>query len=270
MSREPRARTGLARARGSLLVVGTGITGVGHLTLEARECLERAGTLFYAVPDPATECWIRSINRGARSLADFYAEGKPRQKTYEEIVELLVSTVVAGTDVTAAFYGHPGVLVEASHVAIGRLRRKGYLARMLPGISAEDCLFADLGVNPGDHGLQSYEATDFLMYRRRFDPASAMILWQVGVLGESRSHVGGRCDRRRLATLVARLRPHYPRDHKVVLYQAASFPGRLPLVKRVALARLSAATVRPTMLLYVPPGPQRSPDPRILRWYDER
>jgi hypothetical protein len=33
---------------------------------------------------------------------------------------------------------------------------------MLPGISAEDCLFADLGIDPGIYGCQSYEATDFL------------------------------------------------------------------------------------------------------------
>jgi hypothetical protein len=35
---------------------------------------------------------------------------------------------------------------------------------MLPAISAEDCLFADLGVDPADHGCPSYEATDFLVH----------------------------------------------------------------------------------------------------------
>jgi len=31
---------------------------------------------------------------------------------------------------------------------------------MLPGISAEDCLVADLGIDPASSGCQSYEAND--------------------------------------------------------------------------------------------------------------
>jgi len=34
---------------------------------------------------------------------------------------------------------------------------------MLPGISAEDCLFADIGVDPGIYGCQSFEATDLFV-----------------------------------------------------------------------------------------------------------
>ena len=34
---------------------------------------------------------------------------------------------------------------------------------MLPGISAEDCLLADLGVDSAHNGLQSLEATDLLI-----------------------------------------------------------------------------------------------------------
>jgi hypothetical protein len=57
----------------------------------------------------------------------------------------------------------------------------GVSARMLPGVSAEDNLIADLGVDPA--GLQSYEATGFLVYKYRFDTSAGLVLWQVGVLG---------------------------------------------------------------------------------------
>ena len=40
---------------------------------------------------------------------------------------------------------HPGVYVAPSHETVLRARAEGYPARMLPGISSEDCLFADLG-----------------------------------------------------------------------------------------------------------------------------
>src|SRR6059036_2752839 len=87
-------------------------------------------------------------------------------------------------------------------------------ARMLPGISSEDCLFADLGVDPGQNSCQSFEATDFLASRRRFDPSSELILWQVGVLGESSVKRGMSCRPERLKVLIAHLRRHYPAHHR--------------------------------------------------------
>jgi hypothetical protein len=46
---------------------------------------------------------------------------------------------------------------------------EGFLACMLPGISAEDCLFAEFGIAPSENGCQSFEVTDFLGYKRKFD-----------------------------------------------------------------------------------------------------
>jgi hypothetical protein len=51
-----------------------------------------------------------------------------------------------------ALYGHPGVFACVGHEAIERARAEGIDAQMLPGISAEDCLFAELGVDPAVGG----------------------------------------------------------------------------------------------------------------------
>ncbi|MFK9297939.1 hypothetical protein ACJEJR_24330, partial [Escherichia coli] len=55
---------------------------------------------------------------------------------------------------------------------------------MEPGISAEDCLYADLGIDPGIVGCQHFEATQFMLYRRVIDTAGYLILWQVGAAGD--------------------------------------------------------------------------------------
>jgi hypothetical protein len=264
-----RRRGAPAVRRGSLTVVGTGITGIGQTTLETVACLERADKVFFLVTEPTTEVWIRGLNRSAESLAGLYADHKDRETTYAEITRRLVSAVRGGARVCAAFYGHPGVLVQASHRTIRILRRERYPARMLAGVSADACLFADLGVNPGDHGVQSFEATDFLLYRRRFDPTSELLLWQVGVLGEPRAIKGVTCRPERLRTLVRVLRRQYPGDHRVTLYYAPMFPSHPPIVKRVRLDRLPEVSVSPLALLYVPALPQRDADPKIARWFDE-
>ena len=113
------------------------------------------------------------------------------------------------------------------------------------------------------------EATDFLAARRRFDPTSALILWQVGVLGEGSVRDDMSCRPERLDVLVRVLRRQYPARHPVVLYEAAQFPSCDPVVRRVRLSRLSEQTIVPMMTLYVPPRPPRADDPRIMRWLDE-
>src|SRR3546814_12469546 len=55
---------------------------------------------------------------------------------------------------------------------------------MEAGVSAEDCLYADLGIDPGEVGCQHYEASQFMFYRRRIDPSAYLVLWQVGVAGD--------------------------------------------------------------------------------------
>jgi uncharacterized protein YabN with tetrapyrrole methylase and pyrophosphatase domain len=253
---------------GSLVVVGTGITGIGQATLEAVACIQGADVVCYSVTEPTTEYWLKTLNQHARSFSNLYGPDKDRRLTYDEMTQQLVSLVQEGLSVCAVFYGHPGVFVEASHRAISTLRASGYAARMLPGVSADGCLYADLGINPGLVGMQCFEATEFLFSHRRFDPTSGLILWQVGVLGEVTARPA-LCRRERLKHLADTLAGQYSRDHEVVLYYAATLPGLAPTIQRLRIAELHETDVVPMMTLYVPPLPQRPTDPAILQWFDE-
>jgi hypothetical protein len=258
------------RKRGSLTIAGTGIKLIDQITCEAIETMRRADKLLYVVTNPPTELWIRRLNSSAESLSHLYAVGKPRGATYREMVESILGPVRAGLNVCAVFYGHPGVFVSPSHAAISRARREGFSARMLPGISAEDCLFADLGVNPSEQGCQSFEATDFLGARRRFDPTSSLILWQVGLLGEPSVRRDMACRVERLSVLTDSLRRFYPSRHQVVLYEASQYPTCFPIIKNVRLEQLPRQKILPTMTLYVAPLRRQRPwDRRVLRWLDE-
>ena len=260
---------GTSARAGELVVVGTGIKLVRQTTLEALECIKRADRLLYLVTDPATETWLRRLNGAAETMRDCYAPGEARERSYRRMVQRMLAAVRTGAYVCAAFYGHPGVFVNPSHQAVRRARREGFRARMLPGISTEDCLFADLGVDPADSGCQSFEATDFLAYRRRFDPTSALILWQVGVLGEPGFPTEAGCRPERLRRLTNVLKRHYGERHPIVLYEAAQFPVSEPKIKHIPLSKLPATRLWSITTLYIPPKPSRTPDRAVMRWFDE-
>ncbi len=239
--------------KGSLAVVGTGYLAAGHVTAESETLIKTAERCLYMVADPAAEAWIQQLNPRAESLRNAYAPGKPRRESYREMVERMLVPVRQGFDVCAAFYGHPGVFAFPSHEAIRQARAEGLEARMFPGVSAEDCLFADLGLDPAMHGCQSFEATDFLVRRRCFDPSSNLILWQAGGIGVATYEREDLWSRSGLRVLAEVLLQHYPASHQVVIYEAAVYPVCDPLILRVPLGRLAEARVSVISTLHVPP-----------------
>ena len=244
-------------APGTLIVVGTGIKAVGHLTADACHWIRRADVVLHVVADRVTEQAIVDLNPRAESLRPLYYDDPERRRraTYTAMVERILAELRGGAVVCAVFYGHPGVYVTPSHEAIRRARALGHDAQMLPGISAEDCLFADLGVDPARTGWQSFEATDFLVHRRPFDPCAGLALWQIGAIGNLGLQAGGFA-RRGLVVLVDALCATYGRDHEVVVYEAASLPTCDPQIHRVPLAQLPDAPISTLSTLYVPPrGP---------------
>lgn len=238
---------------GSLVCVGVGMMLGAHVSPRSRGHIEQADVVFAAVSDPLVELWLQQMHGDVRSLQACYAAGKSRHETYREMEEAMLSEVRAGRRVCGVFYGHPGVFAQAPHRAIAQARQEGFPAHMEPGISAEDCLYADLGIDPGDVGCQHYEASQFMFYRRRVDPSAYLILWQVGHAGDrsvSRT-ITGPGYRRLLVELLAE---DYPLDHAVIAYEAATLPISSPRTEGMPLAAIVDADLRLQTTLVIPPA----------------
>jgi hypothetical protein len=253
----------MASRKGSLVVVGTGIEAMGQMTPAARTAIRRAQRVFFLVADPLTEETICALNRRSTSLRACYARGKNRLRTYAEMVRLVLAEVGRGLRVCFVLYGHPGVFAMPAHASVRMARAKGYRAQMLPAVSADGCLIADLGVDPAACGWQSYEATDFLLRRRRADPAVGLVLWQVGVVGRL-DYPDGPVNREKLAVLTEALLAIYPKRHVGTLYEAATLPGFGPSIERVRIGSLHRAEISPVTTLYVPPAREAPLDPAML------
>lgn len=218
--------------------------------------------MLYLLADPITTRWVGDLNSSAESLHDLYVAGGERRAAYTAMVERVLRWVRRDLAVCVAFYGHPGVFVAPGHEAVRAARLEGFRAEMLPGVSAEDCLFADLGIDPAA-GCQSYEATDLLLHGRRIDTSAALVLWQAGVVGDLRYRQGRATDG--LRVLVDHLLHLYPGDHRVVVYEAATLPVFGSRAVPVPLGELAEAELSPMSTLYLPPARPPTPDPEMAR-----
>jgi uncharacterized protein YabN with tetrapyrrole methylase and pyrophosphatase domain len=255
-------------AGGSLVVVGVGLTFVSHLTAEARGWIERADRVFLVLGDPAMTEWIGELNPGSSVLRLYHepalggASARDWQVQVDTALEQVLAPARAGLTVCLVLDGHPAVMVPPAHELVRRAAAEGISAALLPGISAEDCLFADLGVDPARDGCQSYEATDFLIRRRTFSPASGLVLRQIGLIGELM--LMGRFNRTGLMVLRDVLLESYRPDHETVVYEAAPFPVGGASIQRVPLAELDRAEISDRSTLYLPPATRAPVDPAML------
>lgn len=249
---------------GRLVVVGSGITGVSQLTLEAIAWIEAADVVCYVLADPLTERWIQAHARSSEDLARLHQPSTPRLHAYRAMSLRLVEHARNGKLVVGVFYGHPGVFTSPSHWAVEAARAQGLSAKMLPAVSAEDCLFADLGIDPGDGACQSFEATDMLIRARVPATDAHLVVWQIGVVAQ----MGLRTAGGHIAELVGYLERFYPTEHKVTHYQAAQSVVSDPTIQTVPLGELGTLALAVTSTLYVPPLGVRDYDMAIAASID--
>jgi precorrin-2 methylase len=238
--------------KNQLVIVGSGINGANHLTSEAIAHIKNADKVLYCVADLVVERHLLYLNRNAEDLYVLYGDAKPRRQTYEEMASRMLESVRQHERVCAVFYGHPGIFVWPSFKAIQCARKQGYLAYMLPAVSALDCLFADVGFDPSRHSCQIIEATDLLVRSRKPDITAAVVIFQVGCVGDLGWYSKG-YDHRNVPVLEEYLISHYGPDYEVVLYEAAQYPVCKATVQKVKLSALSQARVSGITTLYIPP-----------------
>jgi diguanylate cyclase (GGDEF)-like protein len=248
---------GASTPESGLVVVGSGIQLGRHLSPRCLSEIEEAECVF-ALTDGAAHAMLAEMRPDLIDLRIHYAVGKDRRQTYREMDAAIMAEVRAGKRVCAVFYGHPGVFADVPHAVIRKAREAGFSARMEPGISAEACLYADLGIDPGRSGVQSIEATQFLLEDRQIDTRNLLLLWQVALTGDTA------CTRfhavpEELDKLVVRLLLDYPADHEVILYEAARLSVEPFRADRIALRDIAGARYEEYTTLVIPPCPPQRP-----------
>ena len=160
-------------------------------------------------------------------------------------------------------YGHPTIFSQPALNAVIQAKKEGYYAVVLPAISAVDCLFADLLIDPGIRGCQLLEATDLLVCRRQVDPSAHLILWQAGIIGML-GHPKDHDNTKGASILREYLLLFYPLDHQIILYEAAQYPFFEPKIEKFSLADLPNKSFSRISTLYIPPAKKTIYDEQMM------
>ncbi|MCL1587502.1 MAG: SAM-dependent methyltransferase [Actinomycetia bacterium] len=236
---------------GSLAVVGSGIRPT-QLTPECRSAIVAADIVLYVVADSVTAATIEGIAVESVDLGRLYAPDQNRRLTYATMVDRVFEEVDAGRHVCVVFYGHPGVFVDPGPEMMRRATSGGVKTIMLPGISAADALYADLGLDPGRDGIQMFSATDFLLRRRDIDDSVPLVLWQMGAIGQERGATEP--ERKYLGVLAERLAEIYLPGHRIVMYEAARIVGYPPSLDNGTVETLTGMPLTRASTLFIPPA----------------
>ncbi len=225
---------------GSLTIVGTGIQFPNQMTLESIDVIKNAERVFFNVGEEQDViAWIKANNAHTFDLADLYGSGKDRRLSYAEMCAAMVTAVKEGYRTVGVLYGHPGVFALPGYLAINQCRELGAEAKMLPGVSAFDCMIADLEFDPGTHGCTMLEASDYVFHRRTLDTSLPLIIWQPALIGVDSILKGVQTAvQPRLDILKARLLEDYPATHKIISYVAATEPGKSARVEMTQIGSM--------------------------------
>ncbi|MBX3709481.1 MAG: uroporphyrinogen III methylase [Gammaproteobacteria bacterium] len=245
--------------KNTLIVVGAGIKFLSHLTTEAKVSIEKADYVLYLVNEPAMKEWIETANPNSESLDFLYDTNLPRNQNYLLISEYVLKALEKTKVLCLVMYGHPTFLAEPSIYSVNLATKNGHNTYVLPGISSEDCMLADLLIDPSSCGCQSYEATDFLIYDREYDTSCHLILWQAGMIG-IKTNYQEQDPKNGLEILTEHLLKKYSEQHPVFLYEAAQYPSCKPSIEEVVLADLPQSPVSSLTTLYIPPNKVKEPN----------
>lgn len=219
---------------------------------------------MYLVNEPITKQWIEQYSKLSESLDSIYFSENDRQISYDKIRDKILAELETYNFITVVLYGHPTVFADPGLQSIIAAQKKSIETIILPGISIENCLYADLKVDPGQFGCFHVEATELLLYDKIIEPTAHLCIWQPGMIG-NRSVPNSNQKSNHLKLLKLKLKKYYPDDHIAILYEAPMYPGVEPRIHKFSLSDIEAQSIGTLATLYIPPLPQRSPDLEILQ-----
>ncbi len=128
-----------------IYIAGLGVLNIDQITRETERVIRRSNEVLYVDTGVATRPYLESLCPRATSLFETsYEETGHRLNAYHHMAARVLDAALDHPPVTFAMHGHPIVGAYAPFLIRDMASLLGLEVLVLPGISAMDCLFAEL------------------------------------------------------------------------------------------------------------------------------
>lgn len=243
-----------------IYIVGLGVLNIDQITRQTERAIRRSNEVLYVDTGVATRTFLDGLCPKVTPLfATSYEESGRRLNAYHQMAARVLDAALDHPPVTFAMHGHPIVGVYAPFLIKDTAGLLDLEVQVMPGISAMDCLFAELMVDPCVSGIQMYEATEMLLRRRPLQPDVPALIWQIGCV-ETALYTTRRSKPERFERLQSHLLHFYPPEHTVTAFYSTPHPLVRSDALRFALREMCAQAhaLHAGFTLFVPPATARA------------
>ncbi|WP_437523406.1 SAM-dependent methyltransferase [Sorangium sp. So ce726] len=238
-----------------IYVVGTGIAAPDHLTKEAERILSSCNEVLFVDSGPGLPDYLATICARVTDLSTLYEDGSSRLKTYHRMAARVLEAALDRAPVAFALYGHPLVYAYPPFLVRAGAAELGLRVKVVPGISAADCILTELNIDPATNGFQMYEATDVLLRRRPLQSDVPALIWQIGAV-ETGLYSRAPSRPERFSRFQKHLEKYYPRSHVVYAVCCATTSLKPATVLQFEIRQMMdlAHVLHAGYTLYIPPA----------------
>ncbi|GIM46493.1 hypothetical protein DNHGIG_20420 [Collibacillus ludicampi] len=221
-------------------VVGAGVRGRKHLTLEAISYLRKASlVLFFPFESISSEWLVDGLGVSmVESLAPLYQDGAVDAENYKRIINRIISAAQEFGSVAVLVPGHPRVGVSWVRELERRELEGQIQILVVDGISSFDTMITDLGLDPLENGAVVVDANRLLLYRLQLDPRLDYYIYHICSVGTSRTNYSNPALDNKLHYLKQWLLQSFPSNHEVMLIQSSTIQGKSSVLATCPLQEL--------------------------------
>jgi len=239
-------------------IVGLGVVGTYQMSREAEETIRRSTQTFVIDSGVGVVHFLKTLCPKVTNLLTSSIPGAPRRAIYRKMASIVVAAAMEDPPVCFAAYGHPKMYCQPTTLIQRAALLLNLKTSVSAGVSSLDSLFVDLNVDPGDDGLQVYDATDLVIRRRPLQNDVSCVIMQAPLVLQP-LNAPGVPNLENLRILQNYLLEFYPAHHHAIIAIGRTHPLLFTIKEKVPLGRLahSLQQAAKSATVYIPPVRRR-------------
>lgn len=204
-----------------IYLLGTGIKGFSHITLETNYTLKNCNEVYYINPLHSLEAYLKKINPKSFNLIGLYKDFRSATDVYEEITRIIIKRAKEISKISFLSHGNPIIFSTPTQIIIKKAKEENLTVEVLPAISAIDSILTELKIDIGDLGLQIFDANKLVLYEQNINTFVPCVIFQIGIFGSKFITRSLRNKPHRFKLFKQYLLKFYPEEHIVYLIESA-------------------------------------------------